>query len=213
MIEAFLKHHLDRLRYEPRINALKDCHVRGLDSIMLHEEAQNRIRMFFAHRDHELHHNDPARPYMLMPQQTLALHAHHCDVRLVPLYGPVLNYVVELHESDDGLFRQCAYSSAINDGAGGLEPTGKRFRAGTVVSGYLDRTPGGLHLVACETHGIFVPKGISAAWLVIEGQEDAEYDKMCYTQNPVFDSEGMYEPMSNTEAHDILQRVLTATRG
>lgn len=210
MIEAFLKHHLVRLRYEPRINALKDCHVRGLDSIMLHEEPQNRIRMFFAHQHHELYRNDPKG---LMPGQSLALHAHHCDVMLVPLFGPVLNYVVNLREDEDGLYRQCAYSSAISDGKGGLVKTGKRFSATAVADSYLDKTPGGLRLFAFETHGIFVPHGVSAAWLVIEGREDAGYDKMCYTQNPVFDSEGMYEPMSNTEAHDILQRVLTATRG
>lgn len=212
MIEAFLKHHIDRMRFVEKPNALKDCHVRGLDSIMLHDEPQNRIRMFFAHRDHELHYNDPTKPDMLMPEQTLALHAHHCDVRLVPLFGPVLNYVVDLHHADDGLFRECFYSSAINDGAGGLELTGKRFAVDAVARSYLDKTPGGLPLVACEVHGIFVPEGVSAAWLVIEGQEDGDYDKLCYTQNPVFDSDGMYEPMTATDAREVLQRALTSLR-
>lgn len=211
MIEAFLKHHIDRLRYTDKPNALKNCHVWGLDSVMLHDEPQNRIRMFFANQHHELHRNDPSKP--TMPGQSLALHAHHCDVMLVPLFGPVLNYVVDLHEDADGLYRQCAYSSAINDGAGGLVKTGKRFSATAVASSYLDKTPGGLHLVACETHGIFVPRGVSAAWLVIEGQEDAGYDKTCYTQNPVFDSDGMYGPMSVTEVRDILHRALNAVRG
>ena len=79
MIEAFLKHHLDRLRYEPRINALKDCHVRGLDSIMF----DGGVRMFYAHRDHELHLNDP-RFDVQMPAQTLALHSHRCNRGLTP---------------------------------------------------------------------------------------------------------------------------------
>lgn len=211
MIEAFLKHHLDRLRYEPRINALKDCHVRGLDSIMLHEEPQNRIRMFYAHRDHELHLNDP-RFDVQMPAQTLALHSHRCDVRLVPLFGPVMNYVVDLREEPNGRFHECEYRSAIRQGEGRLERTGKRFAVDSMSHSYLNETPHGLALVACELHGVFVPEGCSAAWLVIEGEEDPEYDALCYTQNPVFDSDGMYAPMSSGEARALLESVRRSVR-
>ena len=195
MLDAFLQHHIDRLLFETKPNALNDCHVRGLDSIMLHDEPQNRIRLFFARPGHELHYNNMTGPRAFMPAQTLALHTHHCDVRLVPLFGPVFNYTVTLREHPAGLFRECAYYSAINDLGGGLEPTGRRFEVETMNVTRLGGTQRGLWLDASEVHGIFVPRHVSAAWLVMEGEEDAGYNNLCYTQNPTFNTEGMYSPM------------------
>lgn len=199
MIRAFLNHHADRIRKAGYANALMNCHVRGLASIMLHGEPGNRIRLFYATADHELWRND----YPLQAEMNLAVHPHHCDLNLVLVFGRVCNVRFVAVGDPQGEFHECRYSSAINDGKGGLEQTGKTFSLSRVQQNWL--YPTGDKMRADELHTIYVPKGESAAWLVFEGTEDPHYRKVCYTRNPIFNSDGMYEDMPLVEVERMLR--------
>lgn len=199
MIRAFLNHHADRLHRGGRLNALMHCHVRGLASVMLHDEPDNRVRMFYATEEHEMWRNN----YPLSDEMNPAVHPHHCDLMLLLIFGRVCNTRYIALPNSDGEFKQCRYDSAINGGAGGLTPTGETFAMQKVQQAWL--YPTGEKMRADELHSIYVPKGEQAAWLVLEGNSDPDYKPICYTRNPTFSAVGMYQPMEVVEVERLLR--------
>lgn len=191
-----LQHH--RLRADLR--GLKNCHVQGLFSIMLHDEPGNRMRLFYASTDHKLYtHPEDA-------DAALAAHPHHCDITLVHLFGIVLHTVYRFVEHADGPASKCNYQSAITGDSGSLQATGE-------IGYLLPQSQNQLNLEghvfspAKDVHGIYVPRNREAAWLVMEGTEDPTYEPVCYTANPYFDPQGMYVQMDRSQCSAVLGRV------
>lgn len=191
-----LQHH--RLRVDLR--GLKNCHVHGLTSIMLHDEPGNRMRLFYAGTDHKL--------YKLPddPDASLAAHPHHCDITLVHLFGSVLHTVYRFEERANGPVSKCLYQSAITGDGGSLQATGEFGYLLPQCQNHLNHD-GHIFSPAKDVHGIYVPRNREAAWLVMEGKEDPTYESVCYTANPIFDPQGMYVPMHRSECSAVLGRV------
>jgi hypothetical protein len=191
MIFPFLHHHLERARRGEVTNVLQHCHVRGLWSLMLHDEPGNRVRLFYADESHELGPNAGVLALRPGEPMTLAIHAHHCDVTLVRVFGEVDNITVAVaRDPDDGPLYRCMYESAITGEGGRLVNTGERFRYGMTELDQINRL--GSQMTARTLHTIAVEAETEAAWLVFEGREDPAYVPECFTNNPVFDSSGMY---------------------
>jgi len=191
-----LQHH--RLRAELR--GLKNCHVQGLASIMLHDEPGNRMRLFYAGVDHKLYtHPEDA-------DAALAAHPHHCDITLVHLFGEVLHTVYHFAQHAQGPASKCRYQSAITGDGGSLEPTDEIGCLLPMSQSHLNHD-GHIFSPAKDVHGIYVPRNREAAWLVMEGKEDPTYESVCYTANPNFDPQGMYVPMDRLECSAVLGRV------
>jgi hypothetical protein len=198
MKEALLRHHLERAERGLAYNALAHCHAEGLHSVVLHDEPTNRVRMFLATGDHALHHNRGGA-------YSIAIHPHHCDVRLVGLYGRTINDVYALTPNPSGDFLEMDYRSAINDGEGALTPTGKRADAHLLYSQHLSMDP---LLHAHQLHTIYLPVGQRAAWLVFEGRSDPLYQAKCWTNNPEPRLAGLYRPMSTEDVAVCLHEAL-----
>lgn len=195
MLKTFLAHHADRAMRGVKYNAIKHCHARGLDSIMLHDEPGNRIRMFIAQHNHELHLNRS-------PAMTLAVHSHHCDVRFVNVYGDAQNDRFRVMLDPMGNFHEMDYKSAIITGTGSLTPTGAR---GVMIEVGYEPLANNPVMRANEMHTIWAAPG-PCAWLVIEGVEDGDYDSRCWTRNtkPV-DFTRLYHSMTQAEVAARLQ--------
>lgn len=212
MIKAFLRHHLDALdNGTSGATGFSNCHVRGLHSIMLHNEPANRIRLFFTTTDHELWKNG-----IWSEEMSLAYHPHHCDVRLVGVHGSVFNHELMLSGAAAGLsggrqeLTMCKYHSAINGGHGRLVDTGHKTNRYAVASTLINQYEHGLFLPAKVLHSIYVGRHERVAWLVFEGKEDPDYYPVCYTNNPNFDTEindDMYVPMSKEQMYEALAYV------
>ena len=93
-------------------------------------------------------------------------------------------------------------------GTGSLTPTGRRAYMHRVEQYYL-RDEGILH-DAWSMHSIYVDKDESAAWLVIEGAEDPNYEPLCWTNaaNVDFGPE-LYQPMEQSFVVELLERATT----
>lgn len=201
MILPFLYHHLDRARRGEITNAISHCHVRGLTSIMLHEAPGNCIRLFVAWADHEMHWScDMAEP---MP---LAIHGHRTAISLVGLFGGAASIVYEKREGAP-LFEACRFGSQIVDGEASLVPLDRReplaeFRSRLLSFG------SDQYLEADEMHTVTVPRGERAAWLVIEGEATEDPSSICYTNNPVWNPQGLYQNASRLEVCTALQTVI-----
>ena len=187
--------------YKDRIigNSIKNCHVKGLHSIMLIDAPEQRIRLFYADNNHELYHDDEIH---------LAVHGHHCDVTLVGIKGHVCNILYKINP--EGYRRKkYEYVSKIKTGSGSF----KLVEGGTSSADISSRegltAKVSIFMPADMLHTVQVAKGISAAWFVIEGKEDTNYESVCYTDHPDPNSllVGLYGTMTELEVELILSKL------
>src|SRR5690349_11719085 len=92
---------------------LIDCHVLGVDSIMFDDTPGKRVRAFIANSHHELWRNDPdgCREF------SVALHPHHCPVKLVKIFGTSVN-VLAASDAAAEYFKAWIYQSQMTTGEG-----------------------------------------------------------------------------------------------
>lgn len=208
MIRAFLEHHLARARRGaiPSKAAIRHCHASGLHSVMLHDEAENRIRMFFADKDHQLAWDERGKTPM-----PLAVHSHHCDVTLVGIFGGAKTLHFQLGQADGGYaVTKCRFESAITgDGHGKLTSRGVT-RHLWIHSELTTVLQTGQHVAmpADALHTVTVPQGSDAAWLVFEGPEDPDYQSLCYTNYPHWSPGLLYRTPDQVEVVGWIERAL-----
>lgn len=173
--------------------SLIDCHVEGVDSIMFDDTPGKRVRVFIANENHQLWRNHPDTPDDL----SAALHPHHCELILSPIFGEIGNVIG--HPYVDGAkeghtFRAWIYQSQISTGVG-VFVDGGFFKALTLC--VLDLTEP-LLMPASVIHTIYVPRGTSAAWFVYEGEDDPLYKPLAYSNSDLdkLDFSRLYKPMS-----------------
>lgn len=207
MITALLAHHLDRAKRGEIKNAIRNCHVSGLHSVVLHDEPGNGIRMFYADECHGLAWNEGGRDPM-----PLAIHSHHRDITLVGVFGAAES--LRYHIGGDGGVRltKCRFESAITGKRGGeLVSRGVTrhlwMHERTVLSLGVES-----HLAADELHTVTVPPRTPAAWLVIEGAEDPDYVSTCYTNRPSWDAGFLYITPKRDEVATWISAALTGAQ-
>lgn len=170
--------------------SIVNCHAMGVDSVVL--AGPNMTRAFVAHKNHELWRNLPGDNIM-----SVGYHAHHCDVRLEPIYGCVYNLSVarsEIRMSAKGRYREFMYRSPITGGKGEFVSTGKRYE----FSPWIHRLSKAVEMKACEVHTIYVPRGEEAAWYVFERDEDPLYTPLTWSNADLekFNFAPLYQPMT-----------------
>lgn len=197
---ALLDHHIARAQHGVAYNALRNCHAMGLESIVLHDEPGNRIRMFVAHAGHTLWANHPGQRFTF----SVGLHAHHCAIRLVPLFGDTENHNYAVIPHPMGDFHAYTYSSGVT-GSPSMEPTGQRAFAHCIRQNAL--RAGAIALPAHLLHTIYLRRQLRAAWLVIEGKEDPYYRPVCWSNADTFDFDPLYQPMDGGDVVETLEMV------
>ncbi len=169
---------------------------------MLHDSPGNRIRLFHADDGHELWKND-----VIANAMSLGYHAHHCDIRLVHIFGPIKNITAQIHrvaatgESD---LREYRYESKILTGKSSLTATGAFYNITSAHSKDLN-VVNRIYMTAKAKHTVFVPRFQQAAWFVFESAEDPDYEPYVYTNNDKYSDEGLYVQGDSLMAADILQ--------
>jgi hypothetical protein len=165
--------------------SLMNCHAYGLDSIVL-RGAPGMVRIFLARPEHDLYRNYGGEPL------GLGIHAHHCDISLIPLFGTILN-IGALEGSGEWMLTPWAYGSGVN-GIGSFSRLGpsRPFQKKKTELTHP------LHLAAKDQHTVFVPMNETAAWMVCEGREDNSYLSVTYSDADLstFDFSGLYQPMT-----------------
>lgn len=177
------------------MTGLSNCHCRGLDSVVLStfDSGRPRARMFVAQEHHELWRNHPGWP------MSIAFHSHRAAISLQWLHGPVWN----VRGKPGGDLRPFRYESAIVGDHCGFVPTeGPGFSFGDA-----EQLIGRIDMLASTYHTIFVPKGLTAAWLVYERQLDPDYSPIVYSNADLasFDGSDLYRPMSEAECDRVVR--------
>lgn len=197
-ILALLEHHADRADQGVKFNAIGNCHAKNLDSIVLHDEPGNRVRMFVAKSGHTLGRNTPGDSF------SIGIHPHHCDLRLVGLFGPAENHEYALTPHPTGDFMEFAYTSGVNAIAA-MDATGKRAFVHPIAGQALEAAP---FLPAHRLHTVFLPAHAEAAWLVIEGREDPHFKPRLWSNVHEHSFEGLYRPIEPTALANMLRWVM-----
>jgi hypothetical protein len=182
-------------------SGLKNCHVNGVHSIVVRKYQEGLLRVFYTTPDHGLWKNQPGEV------MSVAIHSHHCDLALVPLFGAVHSLVFK--KTTRGMFMNgYRFRSHIGTGSGSFE---RVAGAGLelVSRGVLCRGQSAV-MRAADLHTVYVSKGSRAAWLVCEGREDPAYDSVCYTNADLgsWTPNGLYVPMTDEQVRADLAGLL-----
>lgn len=187
-----LKHAL-RMSADMAPRSLLDCHHKGLDSLMIHDQGKIK-RLFIKHAG-----------TMLGPDD-IAYHRHHCDVTLEPVVGSVTNSDAVV-TPDGKPFGRWFYQSKIRDGAGGFSRAGSARLSLSSRPVAIGQPPIMLH--ARQLHTVTAGPDF-AAWLVHEGEEWPGYDATTYARRDLsgWSAEGLYRPMSIHVYGEMLRAVI-----
>ncbi len=196
MLKSFLAHHIDRAK-RGELSCIKNCHVYGLWSVMLHDEPGNRIRLFYADTRHHLYKNARA-----LDRMSLGYHAHHSDIRLIGVHGFVKNVETPLELDPNGELRRYRYSSKILTGESCLKELGGRYKDTLTIERILGVND--IFMPADRCHTIIVPRNEDASWIVIEGKQDPSYVSECYTDNTTWNSDNLYINCDSKVAFNVL---------
>lgn len=211
-IRSLVSHLWKTNRPEIIARSRRNCHAKGLHSVMLAESPGKTIRLFFANWDHELYHNRLGLTGARAPL-SVAVHPHHCPITLATVLGHFVNeraHLARLGDSDYGraaaltmywpTFEQFVFDSKLLGGKGGFvrgksgkfkyQADSKKVRAGESV--FMD---------SVDLHTVYVPKEERAAWLVFEGASDPGHTSVAYSNTDLttFTSEGLYQPVDGAE--------------
>lgn len=180
--------------------SLRNCHATGVDSLVFQDTPGAIIRAFVCRPEHELWMNCPSLQFPL----AVALHPHHCDVILAPIYGDAYNVTHEL-ECVNEILQAYKYESAIT-GTGGKFTRLGFSRGFKLVKSLIDRP---VSMKAREIHTIYVPKDEGAAWFVLEGAENPRYNPIAYSNHNLegLDFSGMYQSMTAAEVEPIIHKL------
>jgi hypothetical protein len=182
--------------------SIQDCHVIGLDSIVLKARAP-MVRIYFARENHVLWHNDPRRDDVM----SLGLHQHRTDITITPLFGNVYNVLTgSLSMGFRKTHREYVYHSQIKEGKGGFE----KLQKGCGLWVYLESLAYPRYMHGTLLHSVYIPKRERAAWLITEGKPNTEYSPNLLTNDEnleTADFSHLYRPMTQERMDEDVEMI------
>jgi hypothetical protein len=188
-------------------NSVVNCHLPGLDSVVLYAGPDGMIRFYFARAGanemHRLHGPDG--------HFTLGVHNHRYRIAKIPLNAPIINMRTRPAETaEPWSYRLYAYRfrSALRGEEMGVEPVAQvamePLQPDLLV-------PGQPSIMQPEDqHTVMVSPGIDTAWLVVEGAPQ-EITPLIYSPRPdlAISGDGLYTPMTDLQQRASLEKVLS----
>jgi hypothetical protein len=197
-MKNLIKHLLIENEKQILERSLKNCHVKGLHSIMLRERPGETIRLYIATNDHEL--NNPL---------ALAYHPHHCNLTIDVIRGRIYNWIAKVDVNGEIRLNRYYYNSQITKGKIGFQLLQPEDRLKVIDKKRLWEREAAF-MKASDIHTVIVDPFQEAAWMVYEGKEDERYQPFCWSSNDLenFNSEGLYQKFSSMkEIKDLLENV------
>ena len=198
-MKSYIKHILDNNLDEVIEKSYWNCHLKGLHSLMLCDAPGKVVRMFAAMPECRLDRNSIGDIQGENPFQSIAFHPHHCDLTLIPVKGSFRNWIIKISKSGDSLITEWQYESAITKGEMSFRKIGDVKYDVVKYGSYSDTSLDfGVFMKADEIHTVSKYAGEFAAWIVMEGAEDPNYQNKCYSVvNPnEVDKSQLYQKMT-----------------
>lgn len=193
----------DRGQFE---RSVRNCHVPGLDSIVLFDGDEGMVRFYLAHGGQ----HGIGRLIGDDGHFTVGIHNHKYEIAKLPLTGRIYNVRTKVVSSSDFRLHEYGFKSALR--GGGMELTDPVERPMEPVR--YDRMKPGDYVVMQpeDLHTVTVADTGDVAWLVIEGP-NVDIDSLIYSprHDLKLSPEGLYQPIPVGEAREIAQRVADET--
>lgn len=210
-MEDLIQHLWLNNREEIVSNSIKNCHVGGLDSIMLLKSPGKSIRLYVAKEGSELHNE-----FFILSNLPLAFHPHHCNLTIKVIKGELTNIEIAEHAREKSiLFNKYEFSSEISGNGLGFKQAGQTYFSGIRTN--IMREGDVEFMRANQIHTVFIDKhrqeegDADVAWLVFEGMEDKDYKSVCYSKakdlHLLKKQEWMYNKMEDEEVESILENL------
>lgn len=188
-------------------NSLENCHAYGVHSIVLSKE-ENYLRRIFVTSDwHELWKNHfPDNSSYPTYELSVAIHPHHCAVKLNTIKGQFENLQFTINPSlQNEFFTRYLYSSPITGKAGYFVKQG--VSSLKLLERKVVKIGNSISLSSKQLHTVYLEKGKQAAWLVEESDENPFYKAECYSNAKLelFSFDGMYRPMTSETLEEIVE--------
>lgn len=174
--------------------SLINCHVIGLDSLVLDINPMRRV--FVTTKDHTLWKNTEGFVF------TVGYHPHHCDLKFTTLMGKPLNVTPETVKGD-GDWRPYMWESPIKGEAGKFVPVNGAERKIYPLFSLLN----GKEMSSTDWHTVYVAKGEIAAWEVLEGKEDSTFRPICMSNDNLrlWNPASLYKPMNEDTVREYIK--------
>ncbi len=190
MIEQMFRHN----KSDVLAKSILDCHVKGLHSIVLDASTSRLMRMFMAMPGCELQTNSPGDRGSKM---TLAYHPHVCDIDIHVVHGRIRHYTKIKNPDGATLLAnldrlgptvqldEYVYESAIRGKKDSFSftPTGRKEEFVQKID--VLREGETLCLKANDVHTVGTFHGERAAWVIVEGEEDADYKSYSWSDTRI----------------------------
>jgi hypothetical protein len=204
-MKHLIKHLLRENQDEILNRSLKNCHCKGLHSIMLSETPGKTIRLYVTEFDHEMDRNFPFE--FQDRGLSIGFHPHHCNLTLYVVKGSIMNWVVKEidknePENEDRLnfnLDKYNYKSKITENEMSFDLMEKDVKLET-LGAFIYNKGMSIYMTGDEIHTIGVAAKSITAWLVFEGREDPNYQSVCYTNsNPNIKDPELYQKFGSIE--------------
>lgn len=178
----------------------KNCHAKGLHSIVLNQSANGELtRFYYTTSDHFLEQN-------LIPEvkTTIAIHSHRFDLKFTTLRGEMINvtyrFPLENELAESTIFAAWKFQSQILTGQGSFlkqeRPQKLLFQDACALS-----EKHSIVMKSTDLHTVGVYQGQIAAWMVEETNFNPHHNDICYTNNDMenFSFDGLYQKYYSKE--------------
>lgn len=183
---------LDHSTPEDTQRSLIDCHVKGLDSIVLWSggEGGGMIRFYVSYAGLSPLHN----LYTDEGNFTVGVHNHRYRIAKIPLTAALVNVRTRVLGGEDA-FKPGLYEYEFQSGIGGTMNVRYRRKASTAPLQPDLLMPGDVTIMEPEElHTVVTPRTVDSAWLVVEGTNVPNFQPLLYSPRPglTLSDEGLY---------------------
>jgi hypothetical protein len=203
-MKHLIKHLLRENQAEILTRSLKNCHCKGLHSIMLSESPGKTVRLYVTEYDHEMYRNFP---FEYQDGLSIGFHPHSHNLTLYPVKGSILNWVArevpkDAQPDEDRIVIELDkfnYKSKIKEGEMSFDLIEKNVKLET-LGAFIYNKGMSAYMSADEIHTVGVAEKSITAWLVFEGRTNPDHKSVCYTNtNPNVNNPELYQNFGSIE--------------
>lgn len=172
MNKEYILQLLSKASDEDLMMSMKDCHIKGLHSIVLYCDKYERLlRLYMTTPNHQMHNN--MRDDLVI---NLGVHNHRYDLQLTRVHGNAANITYRLSDNRYSNLRVDVYKYYNKDSYIKQDRAFLRRKSITLIGNtFMDKS---------ELHTVFVRANETASWLVQEGFEVKDHT-LLYTNSDV----------------------------
>jgi hypothetical protein len=192
--------------------SLLNCHVQGVHSFILDAYGDYLTRMFVTSGDHLLWKNHCGMMTKEWSPLSVAIHPNHVDIEIYPIFGLLWNVEFKVKKNkgenpNDCLLDAFKWKSEILSGKGGFKWCGEKTLQLQEHRSMMWRRKYSMR--ADDLHTVYVTRGQTSAWIIVEKVATRKYDGICYSNVDLtqWTPDGLYQKPTKDQIVEIFKEI------